>query len=440
MTVQSANLLTSLRQEAVTLFREGVAAANPEQAVAAALVQRSEMIEQTSRIVLVAFGKAACAMARAAMPFVRDKLVTAIALTNHENVERVDGVEVIAGGHPIPDKGSVAGAAAIERAVLCAHDGDLVLVLVSGGGSALLCAPPLGIELDDKIALNEALIRSGADISEINAVRPIFSRLKGGQMASLAGKAQVLSLILSDVCGDDIAMIASGPTARPRNRARRAREVLNQYGLLQKLSTALKCRLEQMSAMPDVMETDFDNVENIVIGSNVISLRTVVSKAKAKFDAVVHASDWLGGDVLDAAAELHRIALRAAELNGHVAVVCGGETTVKVKGSGKGGRNQELALRFALLNELQPIDRPWVFLSGGTDGIDGPTNAAGGIVDAGSPHRIRQAGHDPIASLENNDAYHALACSGDLLITGATGANVADIQIMLMRQVAGTKV
>ncbi|MER9236066.1 DUF4147 domain-containing protein [Mesorhizobium sp. M0622] len=431
MITRSASLLKSLRQEAVALFRDAVAAANPEHAVAAALVERSATFEAVSRIILVAFGKAACPMARAAMPFVRGKLVTAIALTNHENVEPVDGVEVIAGGHPIPDQGSIAGAAAIERAVSRAQDGDLVLVLVSGGGSALLCAPPSGIELADKIALNEALIRSGADISEINAVRPIFSRLKGGQMARLAGKAKVLSLILSDVPGDNIATIASGPTARPRSSARRAREVLDKYGLWQNLPAALKCRLEQMNAMTDT-PTDFDNVENIVIGSNAISLRAVVGKAETKFGSVVRASDWLEGDVLNAAAELHRIARAAAERNGPVAVVCGGETTVKVTGNGKGGRNQELALRFALLNELRPIDRPWVFLSGGTDGLDGPTNAAGGIVDAGSLDWMRQLGHDPVGSLENNDSYHALASSGDLLITGATGTNVADIQIMLM--------
>ncbi|WP_244494003.1 MOFRL family protein [Mesorhizobium sp. Root172] len=184
--------------------------------------------------------------------------------------------------------------------------------------------------------------------------------------------------------------------------------------------------------MPDVTATDFYNVENVVIGSNAISLRTVADKAKAEFDSVVRASDWLEGDVLDAAAELHRIARAAAQRNGRVAVVCGGETTVRVRGDGKGGRNQELALCFALLNELQPIGRPWVFLSGGTDGLDGPTDAAGGIVDAGSSDWMRQNGHDPIGSLENNDSYHALACSGDLLITGATGTNVADIQIVLM--------
>ncbi|TPJ33821.1 DUF4147 domain-containing protein [Mesorhizobium sp. B2-6-5] len=432
MITQSASLLKSLRREAVALFLEGVAAANPEQAVAAALAERSARLEQASRIILVAFGKAACPMARAALPFVGERLVTAIALTNHENLESIDGVEVIAGGHPIPDEGSIAGAAAIEEAVLCAQEGDLVLVLVSGGGSALLCAPSPGVELTDKIALNDALIRSGADISEINAVRPIFSRLKGGQMARLAGKAKVLSLILSDVPGDDIDTIASGPTARPRSSACRALEVLDKYGLWQNLPAALKCRLEQMNAMTDATATDFDNVENIVIGSNAISLRTVVRKAETEFGSVVHASDWLEGDVLDAAAELHRIARAAAESNGPVAVVCGGETTVKVRGNGKGGRNQELALYFALLNELQPIDRQWVFLSGGTDGLDGPTDAAGGIVDQGSPDWIRQQGHDPVSSLETNDSYHALACSGDLLITGATGTNVADIQIVLM--------
>jgi len=433
MITRSASLLKSLRQEAVALFLEGVAAANPEQAVAAALIERGAILDMAPRIILVAFGKAACPMARAALPFVRDRLVTAIALTNHENVEPVDGIEVVAGGHPIPDKGSIAGAAAIERTVSSARDSDLVLVLISGGGSALLCAPPSGVDLADKIVLNDVLIRSGADIREINAVRQMFSRLKGGQMARLAGKARMLSLILSDVPGDDVATIASGPTARPSSSALRAREVIDKYELWQHLPAAIKYRLEKNKAIPNANDAALDNVENVVIGSNAISLQAVAKKAEATFGSVVSVSGWLQGDVRDAAARLHLLACAATGRQGPVAVVSGGETTVKVRGNGKGGRNQELALCFALLNERQPIERQWVFLSGGTDGVDGPTNAAGGIVDAGSPAWMRQLSLDPVDSLENNDSYHALACCGDLLITGATGTNVADIQIVLMR-------
>ncbi|TGQ77248.1 MULTISPECIES: DUF4147 domain-containing protein [unclassified Mesorhizobium] len=433
MVIQSAGVLKALRQEAVALFRDGVAAANPEHAVSAALLERSELLERASRIILVAFGKAACSMTRAALPFVRDKLERAIALTNHENIDPIDGVQVITGGHPIPDQGSIAGAAAIENAVAGARDGDLVLVLVSGGGSALLCAPPLGIELADKIALNKVLVHSGADIGEINSVRPLFSRLKGGQLARLAGKARVLSLILSDVRGDKVSAIASGPTAMPDVSARRAVEVLDKYGLRPKLTTALNCRLDEFQAVPHEAAYDFDNVENVIVGSNLISQRRVADKARIRFHSVVHPNDWLCGDVLAAAATLHKRARTAAEHNAPVALVFGGETTVKVRGSGTGGRNQELALCFALLNEHLPIRRPWVFLSGGTDGLDGPTDSAGGIVDVGSLDRMRKTGLDPLGSLENNDSYRALAGSGDLLITGATGTNVADIQIVLMR-------
>jgi len=432
MAGHSAFVLQKLRTEAITLFREGVAAANPESAVAAALEERRPALAQASRIIVVAFGKAACPMVRAALPFVRQKLVAALALTSRENIQDVEGVEVIAGGLPIPDEGGIKGANAIESAVAGAREGDLVVVLVSGGGSALLCAPPAGVKLADKIALNDALIRSGADISEINAVRPLFSRLKGGRLAQLARPARVLSLILSDVPGDDVATIASGPTAEPRSSAKRALDILSKYGLVGQLPASLERHLENMVFPACQGQVCFGHVENVVVGSNAISVKTVMSKAGINFPQVVQAREWLAGDVMDAASGLHRVALRAAERKGPVAIVAGGETTVKVTGSGKGGRNQQLALSFALLNEEQPIKRPWVFLSGGTDGRDGPTDAAGGIVDAGSPDWMRQQGRDPFDCLNNHDAYHALACSGDLLITGATGTNVADLQIALM--------
>lgn len=428
----SASELIKLRARAVELFREGIAASDPERAVASALKARTQIIAAARRVILVAFGKAACPMARAALPFLGDKLHTACAVTNRENLVEVAGVEVIAGGHPLPDEASVRGADAIESAARSVRPGDLLLVLVSGGGSALICAPVPGIAVADKIALNEALIRSGADITEINAVRQSFSRLKGGRLAQLASGARVLSLILSDVPGDDVATIASGPTARPSTRAADAAAILERYDLVGTLPPTLCAYLDGSAAMTQPHDECFDHVENVVIGSNAISLQRVMSSAGSHYPVVVKADDWLAGDVSEAAATLHRLAVFAARQEGPVAIVAGGEPTVRVRGSGRGGRNQELALRFALHDEQSSIRRPWVFLSGGTDGRDGPTDAAGGLVDAGSTSWMRELGCSPEDYLSNNDSYHALALSGDLLITGPTGTNVADLQILLM--------
>jgi len=428
----SASDMIALRRQALDLFRGGVSASDPEKAVSEALEQRRHMIDGARRIILIAFGKAACPMVRGSLPFLGGKLHAACAVTNPENMAQLDDrVAVVAGGHPLPDENSLRAAQMVEELARSAAPGDLLLVLVSGGGSALVCAPAPGIALADKIALNDALIRSGADIGEINTARQAFSRLKGGRFALLAARAQVLSLILSDVPGDDVSTIASGPTAKPR--AGDALAVLERHGLANALPIAMREHLKRLAGEPEMPAGAFDHVENIVIGGNGISLKKVMECAGTLFPAVVKANDWLSGDVSDAACVLHRIAWSVARESGPVAIVAGGEPTVKVRGNGKGGRNQELALRFAVLEESARIGRPWVFLSGATDGRDGPTDAAGGIVDAGSTGWMRQFGCDPDMHLANNDSYCALASSGDLLLTGATGTNVADLQILLMR-------
>ncbi|WP_292233941.1 DUF4147 domain-containing protein [Mesorhizobium sp.] len=416
-----------LRKQAIDLFRTGVAAAEPGPAVVAALERHSERLEKARRVIVIAFGKAACAMTCAALPLIGGKLHKAVAVTNAENAVAIDGVAVITAGHPLPDQGSLDAGRAVENLARSAESGDLLLVLVSGGGSALLCAPSAGLSLADKIALNDTLIRSGADIREINTVRQHFSRLKGGRLAQLASRADILSLIVSDVPDDDVRLVASGPTAPLYASASHARNVLSKYRVDSSFKDALLSPDERFS------EAMFGRIENVVVGSNRMSVESVMAKARQHGIHVVKASDWLSGNVCDAAGTLHAVALQHACHSGPVAVVAGGETTVEVSGTGKGGRNQELALRFALANEEKPIRRDWVFLSGGTDGRDGPTDAAGAIVDAGSTFRMRNFGQEPAVLLGNNDSYAALATSGDLLMTGATGTNVADLQILLMQ-------
>ncbi|MBZ9765129.1 DUF4147 domain-containing protein [Mesorhizobium sp. CA8] len=422
-----ASELMDLRKQAIDLFRTGIAAAEPGLQVAAALEKRADRFERAGRVILIAFGKAACAMTSAALPLIGSKLHKAIAVTNAENAVAIGGVEVIVAGHPLPDQESLKAGCVVETLARSAGPGDLVLVLVSGGGSALLCAPAAGLSLAEKIALNDALIRSGADIREINTVRQYFSRLKGGRLAQLASRADILALIVSDVPGDDVRLVASGPTASPYASAARALDVLSTYSVSSRFKEAL------IPTDVCISETMCDRVENVVVVSNRISLERLTAKALQCGIRVLKASDWLSGNVGNAARELHGLALEHACHQGPLAIVAGGEPTVEVSGTGKGGRNQELALRFALANEAKAIHRRWVFLSGGTDGRDGPTDAAGGIVDAGSISWMRDFGEDPDILLRNNDSYAALATSGDLLMTGATGTNVADLQILLMR-------
>lgn len=421
--------ISALRADARAFFDAAVRAADPEGAVEKALREEAGAIAAARRIILVAFGKAAVPMIRAAMPFTAGKLAQAVALTNYENVTDVPGVTVMPGGHPIPDENGMKGAAAIERAVSSAEDGDLVIVLTSGGGSALLCAPAEGVSLADKMALNAALIRSGADITEINTVRSMVSRLKGGRLARLAHRGTLVSLVLSDVPGDDLTIIASGPTVPSRATAARAMEILGKYGLVDSLPDSIARHLAEKAPAED-LSAAIPHARSRIIGSNRLSLDAALEAAAAAGYAAFVGHEWLEGEVGEAAADFHRMASFAAD--GRIAIISGGEPVVILKGKGKGGRNQELALRLAMVAEEKPLDRDWVFLSGGTDGRDGPTEAAGAVVDAGTAGRARRAGLDIEARLMDNDSNPVLEAAGDLVMTGGTGTNVADIQILLL--------
>ncbi len=425
----TADTISALRADARAFFDAAVSAADPAGAVARALGEEEAALAAARRIILVAFGKAAVPMIRAAVPLVGDKLVEAVALTNYENVVPVPGVTVLPGGHPIPDENGLRGAEAIERAVASAGEGDLVIVLVSGGGSALLCAPAAGIALADKMALNSALIRSGADITEINTVRSMVSRLKGGRLARLAARGSLLALVLSDVPGDDLTIIASGPTVPSRATAARALEILGKYGLLESLPESIARHLAEKAPLED-LAAPIAHARSRIIGSNRLSLEAAKAAALAAGYDTLTGHEWLEGEVGEAAADF--LAMARAAGAGRVAIVSGGEPVVMLKGRGKGGRNQELALRLAAAEARMPLDRPWVFLSGGTDGRDGPTEAAGALVDVGTLPRAGKAGFDIAARLADNDSNPVLAATDDLVVTGGTGTNVADIQVLLL--------
>ena len=403
------------REEMTALFDMGVKAVDPAKAVQTSLLENPIALPETGRLFVLGLGKAACTMTEAALAHLPGP-VSALVVTNYENARPVSGAKVLASGHPIPDENGLRAAVAAEELLAQAGQTDKVLVLVSGGGSALLPAPVEGLDLSEKAEVNRLLLGAGLDIGQINAVRQHLSRLKGGGVLRQAAPAPVTALILSDVIGDDLRAIASGPTVAPLMPRTDVVDMLEQHGLWGNLPQAAQQALnrkEDAAALP--------LAQNRLIGSNRLSLGAML---KARSDARI-ITDALVGDVAQAAAQI----VTCARTGGPQLALFGGETTVILRGNGTGGRNQELALRVAITLQDQ---QGWRFLSAGTDGRDGPTDAAGAIVDGGTVARIRAAGGDPEELLAQNDSYRALSLSGDLLITGATGTNVADLQILSM--------
>lgn len=411
----------ALRHHAETLFSVAVKAAEPAGALRASLARHPlPQPGPGGRILLIAVGKAAIPMAAEALAQLGDAPVTALVVTNRENFRPLFGATVLEAGHPIPDENGLNAARAVIAALDGARAEDRVIALISGGGSAMLPAPAAGLSLADKAAANRVFLARGLDIRETNLIRQQLSTLKGGGMVRLADPAPVTAYILSDVIGDDLAVVASGPTVAPIGTAEEARVLIAARGLGPMLPEAVRAHLAARTTQP----ANGPAAQNHLIGSNRQSLDAAVSASETA--RIVN--DRLTGDVSSAAAQI--VAAATATCAAPACLIFGGETTVQIRGKGTGGRNQELALRVALA--MPDLGRDWVFLSGGTDGRDGPTEAAGGLVDAGTALRIRAAGGDPAALLAENDSHAALKAAGDLLITGGTGTNVADVQILLL--------
>ena len=409
-----------MRKLAKQLFQIAVTAADPARAVRG-YFEENPAAAPAGRIFAIAIGKAAPAMLREALKHLPDE-VTALGVTHHENAQVVEGARILTAGHPVPDRAGLEAGQEIIALLGKAGKNDRVFALISGGGSALVPAPLPPLTLEDKQAVNRILLESGLDIGAMNLIRQQLSDLKGGGFLRHAAPAPVTALILSDVIGNDLSAIASGPTMAPLGTREAARLLLQDHGLLEDFPETAQVLLN--TGAPEIL---LPPAENHLIGSNDQSLAAMAEALPEGWSGQI-VSDHLTGDVQDAADEIIKAAQNAGA--GPVALIFGGETTVKIRGNGRGGRNQELALRVALQAETLPCD--WVFMSGGTDGRDGPTDAAGGIVDAGTMGRIATAGQDAEALLANNDSYAALQAAGDLLITGATGTNVADVQVMLL--------
>ena len=406
----------TLHDDALLIARRAIDAAMPDAAVRRALAAHRDFLNAPGRLILVAVGKAAWTMARAAWDkavFDGGVIVTARGCAHGP----VGNAAIIEAGHPIPDEMSILGAETALERVRGLTEHDRVLFLLSGGGSALFEKPL--IAPDELARVTDCLLRSGADIVAINTIRKRLSAVKGGRFALACRPARMLSLVLSDVLGDPLDMIASGPAAPDTSTSREALALAGRYAL--PLSDAARACLARET--PKAL----DNVESEIIGSVSLLCASAADTARALGYEPLLLTDRLDCEAREAGAFLAAMAKTHAG-RGRRAFILGGETVVHVRGRGLGGRNQELALAAAGgLNGLNAA-----LMSVGSDGRDGPTDAAGGCVDGASLERCRAAGVDIAAALADNDAYHALDRIGALIRTGPTGTNVGDLTVLLI--------
>ena len=435
-------MMRALRADAHACLAAGLAAVEPGRLVARGLLREGESLvlrapdgrelaRHRGPVRLVGAGKAAAGMARATAAIVADALDGgAVVVPAGAAADAVPRVRLLAGSHPVPDATSVAATAELLALAGGADSDTLVLVLLSGGASALLCAPAEGMTLADKQAVTRALLDAGADIAAFNTVRKHCSRVKGGGLArASAGAAGCWTLLLSDVVADDLATIASGPTVGDPTTFADALAALDRYGVVPPPAVGERLRRGAAGAIAETPKPGdplFARMHTCLIGRNADALEGVAAEAARRGYAVVIEREPIGGDAAAAGARL-AAALLAASGSGPVALVAGGETTVRARAGGVGGRAQHLALAAAAALD----GRRAALLSAGTDGVDGPTTAAGGCVDGETMARARAAGVDVAAALAATDSHRALAVTGDLVVTGPTGTNVADVVVAL---------
>ncbi|HEX2180849.1 MAG TPA: glycerate kinase, partial [Rubrobacteraceae bacterium] len=386
---------------------------------------------EADRVFVLAAGKAAGAMARAAEELLGERLSGGLIVTRHGNEASSEKLEVLFAAHPEPDERGVEAARRAEELARSLGEGDLLLALISGGASALLADPAPPIGLADLKELTGALLRSGAHIGEINTVRKHVSVLKGGGLASLAAPAPTLALLLSDVVGDDPSAIASGLTAPDPTTLEETRRVLERYGIEPPESIAQ--HLRDAAETPKPGDALFERVANVLCGSGRHAAEAASEKARELGYEPMLLSTTVTGDARGIASVYAAVIREVLEsgnpLPAPCAVVSGGEATVTVRGSGMGGPNQEFALALAV--ELDGVGG-WAALAADTDGNDGPTDAAGGLATGATADAIRDGGIDPEDALADNDAHAALEAGGALLVTGPTGTNVNELRVALV--------
>ena len=425
--------MTDRRPLLRAIFDAAVAAAHPDVVLAAHLRPVPK-----GRVICLAAGKSAAAMAAAAERHYLDRLgldpsrLVGIATTRHGHRVRTRRIDVVEAGHPVPDEAGLKGAADSLALAQQAQAGDLLLVLLSGGGSANWIAPVDGVTFAQKQQVTRALLRSGAPIGEVNTVRKHLSRIKGGRLARAGQRAEIVTLAISDVPRDEPSAIASGPTVPDPTTLADARELVAKYDL--KIDDAVRRALDDPaneSCKPG--DPAFTHTEFELIAKPRASLDAAIKLAKDAGYEIVDLGADLEGEARDVAADHARLALQARNDRKRVAILSGGELTVTVTGNGRGGPNQEYALALAsLLQDTPDISA----LAADTDGADGGagnmTDPAGVIIDGGTFAKMKALGLDAAAYLKNNDATAFFAATGDLLVTGPTLTNVNDVRVILV--------
>ena len=439
---------TILRRDALAIFKAALKAADPAEAIgrhvslsgASLQVGRKRYdLGRYRRIVVIGAGKASARMAETLEKLLGRRISLGLINTKYGHLARAKRIELHECGHPVPDAAGVEGSRRIAALAADATAEDLLIVLISGGASALMPLPADPITLEEKQATTRLLLASGAAIQEINAVRKHVSSIKGGQLARLAAPATVVALMLSDVIGDALDVIGSGPTAPDESTFKTAWKVIEKYELQDRIPGVVRHRLEagllgEIEETPKAGNACFRRVQNVIVGSNRLAVDAAAQTARERGYRPVVLSTLIEGETRDVAG-MHAAILREAIASGRparppVCFISGGETTVTLRGEGLGGRNQEFALACALALDKVPAA---VALSGGTDGSDGPTDAAGAIADGHTLQRARLAGLDAAEFLARNDSYRFFDALGDLIRTGPTGTNVMDVRLMLTR-------
>jgi hydroxypyruvate reductase len=383
------------------------------------------------RIFVLAVGKASGPMARAAGEVLGEALSDGLCVIKDGHEEPPEPFETVVAGHPEPDEGSVRAAEKAEELLESLEEEDLLLVLVSGGASALLADVASDIGLEDLKKLNGALLRSGAEIGEINTVRKHVSTLKGGNLVRRATSAHVVALLLSDVVGDEPSSIGSGLTAPDPTTLEDVSKILKRYEIDPPQSVT--DHLEEGQETPKPGHEAFEKLTNVIVGGSRLTASAAAEKARALGYYPLLLTTYLTGDARDVAG-LHAAVVKEILESGNplpppCAIVTGGEATVVVRGEGAGGPNQEFALALAV--ELEGVEG-WAALAVDTDGADGSTDAAGGLATGETTTTILQSGVDPAEALDENDSYNALKAGGALVSTGATGTNVNDLRVALV--------
>ncbi|MFP4152148.1 MAG: glycerate kinase [Alkalispirochaeta sp.] len=420
------DMTVEIRTDAMTIVHQAIKAVLPHDAVRSALCNRT----LNGPVTLVSIGKAAWTMARAAVDCLGETVVQGAVLTKYGHSEGpIDPLDIWEAGHPIPDEASIRGTKRILDIVTRLGSNDQIVLLLSGGGSSLFESPAEGIHLKEISDVTGQLLASGADIVEVNTIRKRLSAVKGGKFARACKDTPILAVVLSDVLGNRLDSIASGPVSPDLSTSAEAAAIVAKYDL--HVGPAV------VRALADETPKAVDNCEAVIAGSvEALCEAAAVEAERLGYEPLILTTSLqceareAGSFMASLAAQVRKTGTDKYGVRPPCIMISGGETVVRLAGTGKGGRNQELALAAALgIKGLEDV----VVVSVGSDGTDGPTDAAGGIVDGGTVGRIAATGIEPEVFLDNNDSYRALITSGDLIITGPTGTNVNDLVFVLCR-------